>query len=122
MPHLRLEYSKNIKETIDPKKLFSSCHQILVDTINVDILRCQSRAACCDVFHVGKGSSQEAFIYLEIKLMEGRTFPKLQELGSLMLKNLENYFAISLKELKVQMAVRIVELSSDRYFKIESNR
>ena len=122
MPHLRLEYSENIKESINPEKLFSPCFQILASTINVDISRCQGRAICCDVFHVGKGSPQEAFIYLEVMLLEGRTLPKLQEAGMHIQKLLENYFALSLKNLKVQMAVRFIEMSVDRYFKVESNR
>ena len=74
MPHLRLEYSSNIKERLDEiaGELFASCHQVLVDSIHTDPLSCQSRAVRCDLFYVGKGLPQGAFIYLEILLLEGR--------------------------------------------------
>jgi 5-carboxymethyl-2-hydroxymuconate isomerase len=117
MPHLRLEYSSNIKETIKPKELFTPCHQILVDAIHANPVRCQSRALCCDHFHVGEGSSEHAFIYLEVSILEGRPASQLQEVGIQLLKALEGYFQKSLRELKVQMAVRIAQISISDYFK-----
>lgn len=122
MPLIKLEYSNNIKETFNTKEFFSSCHKILVDTIDADKLRCQSKASCYDVFHVGNGSKEECFIYLEVSLLEGRSLSKLQNLGSHLLTMLESYFSLSLKELKVQMSVRIVEMPSNLYFKKESGR
>jgi len=119
MPHLRLEYSTNVKERINSEELFSSCHHILVDTVNADLFRCQSCAISYDLFHVGEGSPHEAFIYLEILLLEGRSLPKLQEAGKQILEVLERYFARSLKELNMQIAVRVVELPSSHYFKTE---
>jgi 5-carboxymethyl-2-hydroxymuconate isomerase len=122
MPHLRLEYSANVKEKVKPKELFSACHRILVDTVNADLFRCQSRAIPCDLFHVGEGSPDEAFIHLEILLLEGRSLPKLQEAGKQILKTLEKYFIRSLKELNMQISVRVVEFSQSHYFKTESRK
>ena len=121
MPHLKLEHSTNIKEKIDPEALFSTCHQILVDTIGADLFRCQSRVIPCNLFYIGDGSSKKGFIYLEVLLLEGRPLPKLQELGKALLKTLESYFATSLKELNLQMAVRLGEFSPSLYFKIETD-
>jgi len=117
MPHLRLEYSTNIKEKIS-KELFFACHQILVATIQADLNRCQSRAIPCDHFYVGDGNFQQSFIYLEILVLEGRSSHQLQEMGRELLKVLENYFSTSLKELKLQIAVRVIEFSPSNYFKI----
>jgi 5-carboxymethyl-2-hydroxymuconate isomerase len=119
MPHLRLEYSANIKEEIDPKKLFSACHQVLVNTVDADLFRCQSRAILRELFYVGEGFMQEAFICLEILLMEGRSLAKLQEMERELLKVLERYFARSVSELNLQIAVRVVELSKSHYSKLE---
>lgn len=115
MPHLRLEYSENMREKVDLKTLFSLCHGVLVKTLKADLFRCQSRAICCEDFYVGDGSSQEAFIYLELLLLEGRSFSQLEEGGKELLKILQNCFSQS----NVQIAVRIVEFSSERYFKVE---
>lgn len=120
MPHLRLEYSTNVKERLNPEELFSSCHQILVNTINADLFRCQSRAIPFDLFHIGGGSSREAFIYLEIFFFEGRPLSKLHEMGQQILKVLERYFSRSLQELNLQIGVRVIEFPSSHYYQIES--
>ena len=120
MPYFKLEYSANIKEKVDLKKLFSSCHDILVNTINADLSKCVSRAISYDNFHVGSGQSNKAFIYLEISLLEGRLLPKLQEMGEQILKLLESYFTNSIKDLNTQISVRVVEFSSSHYFRTTS--
>jgi 5-carboxymethyl-2-hydroxymuconate isomerase len=61
----------------------------------------------------------EAFIYLELLLLEGRSLPKLQEAGKQLLKILEKCFSQSILGMDTQIAVRVVELSKNRYFKIE---
>jgi 5-carboxymethyl-2-hydroxymuconate isomerase len=122
MPHLRLEYSTNIKERLNPEELFSSCHKILVDTINADLFRCQSRAIPLDFFHIGDGSSREAFIYLEFFFFEGRSLSKLKEMEQQILKVLEKYFFRSLQELNVQIGIRVIEFPSSHYMKIESRK
>src|SRR5690242_8313920 len=119
MPHLRLEYSANIKEKVDLEKVFSLCHEALVATVNADLFRCQSQAFCCDHFCVGSGVSNEAFIYLQLMLFEGRSLPQLQEAGKQLLQILEECFAQSIMGLNVQIAVHVVEFASDHYFKVE---
>ncbi len=120
MPHLKLEYSSNLKERIDPARLFAPCHRILVDTVNAELFRCQSRVIRHEVFYVGEGSPSEAFIFLEIFLGTGRSLSLLQEAGEKILRVLEGYFSQSLKELDIQIAVCFVEFSVPLYFKIES--
>jgi 5-carboxymethyl-2-hydroxymuconate isomerase len=122
MPHIKLEHSTNIKETIDPQVLFSAVHKIIVDTIGADLLRCQSRVFPSNLFYLGEGNSNEAFICLEIWLLEGRPLPKLQEMGIALRKLLEGYFSTSFKELNTQIGVRIGEFPSSHYFKIQSLR
>jgi 5-carboxymethyl-2-hydroxymuconate isomerase len=119
LPHLRLEYSSNIKEQLEEKKLFSACHHVLEKVANANPLQCQSRVVCFDTFYVGNGSENEAFIYLEISLLEGRTQAMLEEAGNQIREILKSYFAHSLQHLTVQLAVRIVEMEKVHYFKLQ---
>lgn len=122
MPYLRLEYSANILEEIDPEELFSPCHRILADTIKADLFCCQSRLVPCDLYHIGEGLPQEAFIFLEILILEGRSLTQVQEAGERILKALEKYFSRSLKELNIQIGVRFAEFASSHYFKTASRK
>jgi len=119
MPHLKLEYSKNLKEQIDPQKLFSLCHNILVETINASLSHCQSHAKPCDLFYIAEGSSQNAFIYLEILILEGRSSSQLHEMQKQITQILESYFSRSRLELNLQIAVHVVEMSKSHYLAIK---
>ena len=122
MPHIRLEYSTNVKEPLSTEELFSTCHDILVETINAELVHCQSRAFPCELFHVGEGSKHDAFIYMQILLLEGRTLTRLQEMGNKILKVLENYFSQSREELHIEIAVHVIEISKHHYFKSVSRK
>lgn len=122
MPQLRLEYSSNVKESVNPADLFSPCHQILVDIANANLFYCQGRAIARDQYHVGDGSKDNAFVYLEIKLLEGRSEAVRHEVGKQILKVLERYFARSFKELNMQIGIHVTEISKAHYFKTESRK
>lgn len=127
MPHLRLEYSANIKMVEDQfSLLFSRLHEVLVSKAAAELFRCQSRAICCENFYVGEGSQTRAFIHLQVLLLEGRTANQLQETGSELLKTLEEGFNDLILPFNAQISVHLNEIPSDRsyktnhYFKIET--
>ncbi len=120
MPHLRLEYSSNLKDHVHFREIFPACHSILAKTANADVARCQSRAIPCDQFFVGDGSAREAFIALEIILLEGRSTEQLEEMGRQTLKLLENAFSHLAQRFNMQISVRYTEFPSSTYYKIET--
>ena len=122
MPHVKLELSSNILEEIDERALFSSIHQILAHSLAADIGRCMSRLIQHEHFHIGEGSSTNAFIYLEISCFAGRTPPMIKEAGEKLLKTLQQYFSASANKLNIQIAVNILEFPAENYFKIEPQK
>ncbi len=127
MPHLRMEYSGNIRVTGDRlRKLFSRLHDVLVNQAGADLVRCQSRAIRYEDFYVGDGAENRAFVYLQALLLEGRTPHQLQETGRGLLKVLQEEFKDLIANYNAQISVHINEIPSDRshksnhYFKIET--
>lgn len=120
MPHLRLEYSTNILENFEPKDLFSLCYPILVKTIGANLSRCQGRVIPCSHYLIGEGNPHQAYIFLEVLIMEGRKKEQIESMGSEILQLLKNYFQASLQSLNVQIAIRCVEIPSSHYFKFEA--
>lgn len=118
MPHLILEYSSNVKEKDDFHKLFSGLHQILVDIAKANLESCKSRAVEHNIFYIGDGSSNHAFVHLEIRLAEGRSFKVREEVGQKALEALERFFSQSLKNLDLQITVESTEFLRNLYFKI----
>lgn len=118
MPHLKLDYSGNMKLTADQLKvLFSRLHQVLVQHAGAELLRCQSRAVCCDNFYVGDGKKNRAFVHLQVILLEGRTPAKLQETGSELLTVLQDEFKEFFVSCNGQISVHLNEIPADRSYK-----
>jgi 5-carboxymethyl-2-hydroxymuconate isomerase len=116
MPHLRLEYSVNVKER-DFKTVFHELHQILVIECSASQESCKSRAIPYEVFYVGDGHPKNAFVHLEICLADGRSLKVREEAGRQMLEVLSKYFSKSLKDLNLQITVESREFQRNLYFK-----
>jgi 5-carboxymethyl-2-hydroxymuconate isomerase len=117
MPHLRLEYSSNIKER-DFKTIFHELHQILVTECSANLESCKSRAVPYEIFYVGDGHPKNAFVHLEICLADGRPLKAREEAGKQMLEVLSRHFSKSLKDLNLQITVESKEFQRNLYFKI----
>lgn len=120
MPQLYLEHSPNIVEIIKPKELFFPCHQILVETCNALLKSCQSRIIAHRDYFIGDGDPKDAFVLLEIFLLEGRTLEALQTAKERTLEHLENYFSSSRKERQLQVTVVITQVPSPLHGKINA--
>ena len=84
-----------------------------------DINSCKSRAIECHHFYIENGAPNNGFVHVSLKIMPGRSFDTLKNLGDNMMTVLKNYFAISLKKLNMQITLEIMELQKT-YFKITS--
>lgn len=119
MPHIVVEYSSNIKETVNAS-LLASLHHILVTTASATLASCKSRAVERSLFYVGNGEMRNAFVHIEVRLAEGRTAAIREKVGEQMLQVLNDYFVDSLEELNMQITVEVQEFPKQFYFKIPS--
>jgi 5-carboxymethyl-2-hydroxymuconate isomerase len=117
MPHIILEYSENIKENIDFKKLFRKVHSVLSTRGEVKIDNCKSRSICRTSFYIGDGSVKHAFLHLSIQWLEGRSVELKTEIGEKLLELLKSNYSKSLKELELQITVHINDMQRVNYFK-----
>ena len=72
MPHLTLEYSKNLESKIDSHALISALHQSLNSCAEIDMNRLKSRAFCTsDVISGGKGHLIQ-MLHVTLAVLSGR--------------------------------------------------
>lgn len=119
MPQLLLEFSSNVIEKSNLHNLFQECHTILAKTLPTDIDSCKSRGIECHSYYIGNGQPNNAFVHVTLKVMPGRSFEILQNLGIRLMEVLKNYFTESLKKKNLQITLEIIELQKT-YFKIIS--
>jgi 5-carboxymethyl-2-hydroxymuconate isomerase len=122
MPQLILEYSANVLEQNNFTQLFKTCHEILAQKLPADLGSCKSRAIQHNIYYVGNGEPNNAFVHVSLKCMEGRSEEILQNMTQEILNVLQNHFAGSLKKLNLQISLQLGELSAKRYFRVSSEK
>jgi 5-carboxymethyl-2-hydroxymuconate isomerase len=73
MPHLVLEYSANVPDRPDPKRVLLDLHDALVASALFEKKDLKSRAVKHDVFTVADGAQDRAFVALSIAILDGRS-------------------------------------------------
>jgi 5-carboxymethyl-2-hydroxymuconate isomerase len=120
MPHLTLEYTSNIDQTIAFPELFTELHGALVDVAGIDIVNCKSRAVQHDTYHIAAGEATQAFAHLEIRLFTGRSSAIKTEIGRRSMNILETHLAPAAARQKLQISVEIKEIERQAYFRSEA--
>lgn len=121
MPHVRLEYTRNIDEQqVSFGVLFAELHEVLVDAAGVDVGNCKSRAIGLDTYWIGEGHADNAFVHLEVAVFTGRPVEVRRELGERCLDVLKRHFARALDELQLQLTVQVREMGRETYLKTAS--
>ncbi|MHA2250342.1 MAG: 5-carboxymethyl-2-hydroxymuconate Delta-isomerase [Candidatus Kariarchaeaceae archaeon] len=119
MPQICLEYSANIPVISNYKTIFKQVHYILNTEGNIKLNNCKSRLIRHADFYIGDGSSDHAFVHLEISLLEGRSNELKEKMGKDILGFLQD--AISTENiLKLQITVHFKDISKNSYFKYPS--
>ena len=80
MPHVIVHYSANLT-ALDQLKLLKDLNTALIKTELFSVNDIKSRVFKDEVFLVGVGQTQEAYIHLKLYLLDGRTDAQKQGLG-----------------------------------------
>ena len=118
MPHLTLEYTENVSQGIRPGELLPQLHEVLAREAGVDFGNCKSRAIRRDDYCIGQGEARQAFVHLEIRVLEGKSPEIKMAIGERSLAVLEEHLGLSAAELNVQLTVEIVDMQREGYFKV----
>jgi 5-carboxymethyl-2-hydroxymuconate isomerase len=120
MPHITLEYTDNIGQPIEFRDLFAELHQVLASIAGISIANCKSRALSLDTYHVGEGKAGNAFVHLEVQLLEGRSAELKREIAERGLEVLKKHFARSLSDRHLQITLEVRDMQRQAYFKAVS--
>lgn len=116
MPHVIVDYSANLKD-FEPRPLLLQINTALVETGYCEALDIKSRAHKDDVFVIGLGAEQQAYVHVKVYLLSGRDQQQKQEIGKNVLKVLLSYSALQQQDFHVQSCVELIEMPKQDYFK-----
>jgi 5-carboxymethyl-2-hydroxymuconate isomerase len=117
MPHLVLEYSANVLDTVDTRALFSELHTALLEFEAFPLADMKSRVAKYNEYFLGDGDARNAFVHLHVNLLSGRDISVRQRITQACIKILTQRFARSVEHLHCQVSVELREMERSTYAK-----
>jgi len=91
MPHIIIEYSAELGDVLDIQKLLMQLHNVAMENPNLPIGGLRSRAHGVKDYHVGDGKKGREFIYMTIRLAQGRTNEVRRSIGEALFKVLTDF-------------------------------
>jgi 5-carboxymethyl-2-hydroxymuconate isomerase len=117
MPQITVQFTNNIKSSPGYNELFSEIHKAINTIAGIKIENCKSRVIQLKDFFIGIGGSNNGFIHMEIKILEGRNNEIKSALGKSGLQILKGYFKESIELLDLQITVEIIDIQKNCYYK-----
>ncbi|MEB5476118.1 5-carboxymethyl-2-hydroxymuconate Delta-isomerase [Acinetobacter pollinis] len=123
MPNLTLQYSGNLD--IDTQDLLLELHGVLFNSELFEYKHdIKSRAIQFDEFLIGDGLEKNAFIHLQICVLNGRTTEQLQQLNEQLLQKIKDNQKIIHTDVtkEIHLSVEVVEMNKEIYRKAVISR
>lgn len=117
MPHLTIEYTKNLRPVSSFDGLFGRLHSVLADVGGIKRGNCKSRAVMLDQFYVGESAADTAFVHADVRFLEGRSVATKQDIGRAILAVLRDSFPAPDDIRDLQITVEIRDIQRSLYFK-----
>lgn len=104
MPHLIIEYSKNLRDVIGPDSMVEALHTAAVATGEFPAMSLRTRAVERDCYRVGDGHPDNGFVHIVLRIRPGRERARKVEIG-------EAVFAAALTHLQTAFETRPLGLT-----------
>ena len=113
MPHVRLEYTENIKWKNPIQDFLPKLQTILIQHARVKPENCKSRAIELKNYYCTGNSHSGGFIHLEISLLSGRNKEVKTKIG----KECHRIIQSFIKDMaEIQVSVELRDMDQDGYF------
>lgn len=113
MPHIIVEYSKNLGEIIEVSDLVVQMHETLAG-LGVDKTRIKSRAISCNYVSVGDVGVHGHMLHATLLLLEGRDDATKKKYGDALHAVMQHFMDGVVKHCSVTLEIR--DMKKETYF------
>ena len=113
MPHIKLEYSKNIIWKNSILDILNDIQKILINNAEVKRENCKSRAMELKNFYSTGNNQHGGFIHLEISLLGGRTDEVKTNIGKECSRIVQSFIE---NRVEIQVSVELRDMDQNSYF------
>lgn len=118
MPHCILEHSTNVLDAPDLRALLLDLHAMLVASGEFRLEDIKSRAVAHELFAVGDGAPDRAFVSLDIQVLDGRSDETKARLAEAALALLARAFPRTAATGRSSLTVQISDMHRASYRRI----
>ena len=115
MPHCILEYSSNVIEEPDWANLLKAVHEALMNTGQFVLADIKSRVIKHELFLVGSGDDNHAFVTLEVQILSGRSDETKSEISQAIQPILAQAFRQTLAQMRCSITVQVSDIHRPSY-------
>jgi 5-carboxymethyl-2-hydroxymuconate isomerase len=117
MPQVTFEYTSNISQLADYRRIVPTLHELIVREIATDLASCKTRLVEVRDFVIADGAQDEAFIHVAIATLSGRTWEQKASLSEKALALVAATVPEERRRQTIQITVEIRDLDSSAYRK-----
>lgn len=117
MPHLTLEYSRNLERRIDVAAMVDCLHEVAaaIDALPVGGLR--TRAVARDHYQIADGHPDNAFVNAVLRIAPGRSAEVKKAAGETLFGALADFLSVAYDESPLAISFEIQELDAELRWK-----
>jgi 5-carboxymethyl-2-hydroxymuconate isomerase len=117
MPQVTFEYTSNISQLADYRRIVLALHELIVREIATDLASCKTRLVEVGDFVIADGAQDQAFIHVAIAILSGRTWEQKASLSEKALALVAVTVPEERRRQTIQITVEIRDLDSGAYRK-----
>lgn len=116
MPHLTIEYSKNLENEMDVQKLLYDAHNSLIDCPGIDMSRVKSRLHPTDRVLNQNDAHEITMVHVTLAVLAGHEADHRKAYGKSLFQVIKNFVPQKLAE-TTALSVEVREMDRDFYFR-----
>ena len=110
MPHLIVEYSKNLRDTLGPDAFLEALHDAATATGEFPPMSLRSRAVELEHYRVGDGHPENAFVHVVLRIRPGRERERKLEIGDAIFRTATDFLAPAFETRPLGLTFEIHEI------------
>jgi 5-carboxymethyl-2-hydroxymuconate isomerase len=117
MPHIRIDYSSNLSDIVNPADLVSALHRAAIDTGIFPTTGIRTYAQPLDFYQVADGDSSIGFVRITVRIAPGRDLEKRRHIGRALFDAASGMLDIGFKSRKLTFQLEVEEFDDTLTFK-----
>ena len=117
MPHLTVEYSKNLASNVDIDAMLQVLHEAAANIEALPVGGLRSRAVAREHYQIADGHPDNSFINLLLRLAPTRPFDVRKEIGETLFKVLCDYLESTYASTPLAISFEIQEMGAELRWK-----